>query len=191
MMVRKLKYIKFFFKHHNYKLQVIHQYLPLFYICLISSFFKFFLLYVFFKKNYLKNRHFFKTYFRSIIQNNLKIRNSFISLKGVYFLSYGIAKLKQTRKNEKYIMYNLLKEFLKNMTIKFCRLIDIHYLSMSSKTLSNLNFITGHLRYFNSKYLKCNYFMVTSVLIRERRIFGYMRYKNYPRKKKFLARKFK
>ena len=88
-------------------------------------------------------------------------------------------------------MYNLLKEFLKNITVKLCRLIDIHYLNMSSKTLSNLNFITGHLRYFNSKYLKCNYFTVTGVLIKERRIFGYMRYKNYPRKKKFLARKFK
>ena len=179
MQIKKHYYINYFFKLYKIKIQ---QYFINYYIFIINSYFKFFLNYLYLFK--VKN----KIFFENNIFHKFKLKNNFIVLDKKYYISNGILS-KNDNKKKKIFFYILLQTFLKNIIDILNGEVNIVYLNINKKILISFNIYTYYFFKLNNYFFEFKYFNLNNIFLKEKQIYGYMKTKKTPRKKKFLTKK--
>lgn len=187
MKLRKKRYIYFYFKNLNYSKFTFYYSFFFYYIFIVSFFFKFLFYYYFIKKYYfVKKINFF---LHSNILYTFKKKNTFILLKNLFFISNGFLNKNSLKKKNFFIFFNILKNFYYSIVYLLKKKINLIYLNISKKILISYNFSSYFFKKLNKNIFKINHFKINNIFIKEKKIFGYMRKKKYPRRKKFLTKK--
>jgi hypothetical protein len=193
--MKRLKkiYIQSFFFQYKYVYNFLIRNKPVYsfffanyYIFIVSFFFKFLYYYFFFKYIFFKKKI---NLLLSKITYTFKKRNSFLNLRNNYFISYGFFRGKKLNKRKNYIFFQILRIFLFNIVYLLNKRIDLYYSNISKKILFSYNFSTRYFKRYNKKIFKVNYLKINNIFIKEKKIFGYMRKKKYPRRKKYLKKR--
>lgn len=178
MKKKNIKYINNFFK--RYTILKKKFFWVRYYIFIVSFFYNFLFIYTYLQKFILKDID----YFFSNIKFLFRKKNSFLLLENGYFISEGFFL------NKKKMFFFFLKRFL-NINLKyFSNMLNFYYLSISKKILLSYNFFRFYFNRCNKKIFKLNYFKIHNIFLKEKKIFGYMRKKKIPRKKKLFFRSY-
>lgn len=189
MVLKKNMYILRYLKITGFTVKVKKHKLSIYYIFFISYFLKFFNLYIFFKRRFNDDLY-KKYYFTQNIIHNFNTRNSFLNLESIYFISLGFIQKKNLNKSKSFYFIKLMKFFLSKITYILNNSINLYYLNISKKIIISFNFYMGYFYKCNKTIFKDQPLKINNILIKNKKIFGYMKLKKYPRKKKYLTKRF-
>lgn len=153
----------------------------------ISMYFKFIK-----KKNIILKKKYYYFFFIFFTFNNIKkYKNSLIFFfffkNNLYFYLHKYYYL--TRKSVKGGLHFFFKFFFKMICKYLFHKINLYFFKLNKSIINIYNYFKKIILKMNRSLVKINYYSINNIFITEKIIFGFMKKKKYPRKKKFLKKK--